>query len=195
MNKTKDGFNDPNGQENREKDDIPKDDIFRLFANAPRCLVEQIIVSVTERNNWQRIRKEKSWHCFLHIEYRVLYPAFSSITYSELGWAESQILLLFFIAGDSLQNCLCRSAVDGWGRKPRRCFVVSTRNSLLFYGHAEYKRERSLRIEKCVFIISFPAVIAQLSPSIISSSGWKSLVAKVNFKELEKIGALLFRSR
>lgn len=48
---------------------------------------------------------------------------------------------------------------------------------------------------KCVSIFSFPAVVSQPSPSIISSSGLKSVVAKDNFKELEKTFALLFRSR
>lgn len=48
---------------------------------------------------------------------------------------------------------------------------------------------------KCVSIISFPAVVSQPSPSIVFSSGLKNVVAKDNFKELEKIFALLFRSR
>jgi len=44
---------------------------------------------------------------------------------------------------------------------------------------------------KCVSISSIAAVVS--SPSIVSSSGLKSMVAKVNFKDSEKIFALLFR--
>lgn len=48
---------------------------------------------------------------------------------------------------------------------------------------------------KCVSTFSIPAVVSQPRPFIISSSGLKIMVAKVDFKHSEKIFALLFRSR
>lgn len=57
LNEAKNSFNHTDDQENREEDNIPKDDVFRLFANTPCCLVKQIIVSMIEENNWQDIRK------------------------------------------------------------------------------------------------------------------------------------------
>lgn len=73
MDETKNSFNHTDDQENREKDNIPKDDVFRLFANTPCCLVKQIIVSVIE----EKIGK------LLESKNLRMFSLFSGVSFSE----------------------------------------------------------------------------------------------------------------
>lgn len=52
LDQTKDSFDGANRQEEGKQHSVPEDDVLRLFANAPRRLVKQIIVSTKEKLNW-----------------------------------------------------------------------------------------------------------------------------------------------